>query len=343
MSASTVVGYAAMSAGQPLELFTYEAPELGDHDVRVSVSHCGLCYSDIHAIDDDYSAFAFPFVGGHEIVGYVSEVGSAVSDLREGDRVAIGWQGRSCGSCDWCLQGEDQLCQEIADCGTWTPYGGFASLVVVDARFVYPLPDAMAPEVAAVLVCAGITVYSALRTYAAGPGQKVGIVGVGGLGHLAIQFAHALGHEVTTISSSPAKKDEALALGADRFVVSSDAEAMRQLDYDLDLLLCTAHGGVDWGALFMTLKKRGTIVLIGFPTMDFDPTDLVVHELSITGSFVGNPRTMREMLSFAQAHGIMPRIEVMPMSEVNEAIRRVRENEARYRIVLVNDLESPAA
>jgi len=343
MSASTILGYAAKSPGQPLELLGYEAPELGDQDVRVSVSHCGLCYSDIHAIDDDYGVFIFPFVGGHEIVGYVSEVGSAVSGLKEGERVGIGWQGRSCGSCEWCLQGEVQLCQEIADCGTWTPYGGFSSSVVVDGRFVYPLPDEMPAEVAAVLLCAGITVYSPLRTYAAGPDKKVGIVGVGGLGHLAIQFADALGSEVTAISSSPGKKEEALALGADRFVVSGDEAGMKELDYYLDLLLCTAHGDVDWEALLMTVKKRGRIVLIGFPTMDFNPTDLVAHELSITGSFLGSRPVMREMLSFAQAHGITPQIELMPMSQVNEAIRRVRENKARYRIVLVNDTAGAGA
>jgi uncharacterized zinc-type alcohol dehydrogenase-like protein len=343
MSASTIVGYAAKSAGQPLEPFSYEAPELGDEDVRVSVSHCGVCFSDIHAIDDDYGVFSFPFVGGHEIVGYVSEVGSAVSGLKEGQRVGIGWQGRSCGSCEWCLQGEVQLCQEIADCGTWTPYGGFSSSVAVDGRFVYPLPGDMPSEVAAVLLCAGITVYSPLRAYAAVPAQKVGIVGVGGLGHLAIQFAAAFGNAVTVISSSPGKKDEALGFGADRFVLVGDDAGMKELDYYLDLLLCTAHGDIDWEALLMTVKKRGRIVLIGFPEMDFNPTDLVAHELSITGSFLGNRATMQEMLSFAQAHAIRPQIEVMPMSEVNEAIRRIRENQARYRIVLVNDLESRAA
>jgi len=342
MSLSTVVGYAARSPGESLELFTYESPELGDHDVRVSVSHCGLCFSDIHAIDDDYSEFAFPFVGGHEIVGYVSEVEPAVSGLKVGDRVGIGWQGRSCGSCEWCMQGEVQLCQEIGDCGTWTPYGGFSSSVVVDDRFVYPLPEDMAPEVAAVLLCAGITVYNALCGFVEGPEQKVGIVGVGGLGHLAIQFAHALGNEVTVISSSPGKKDEALAWGADRFVLVGDKAAMKQLDYCLDLLLCTAHGDIDWEALFMTVKKRGRIVLIGFPEMDFNPTDLVAHELSITGSFLGNRATMQEMLSFAQEHEIKPQIELMRMSEVNEAIQRLRDNQARYRIVLVNDIESPA-
>jgi len=337
MCASTILGYAARAAGQPLELFTYEAPELGAHEVRVSVSHCGVCYTDVHAIDDYYGLFAFPFVPGHEVVGYVAAVGSATSGLKEGDRVGIGWQGRSCGQCEWCLVGEEHLCQDISHCGTWTPYGGFSSSAVADSRFVYPLPDAMRPEVAAVLMCAGVTVYSPLRTYASGPAQKVGVVGVGGLGHLAIQFAHALGHEVTAISSTPGKKEEAFSFGADHFVVSGDKAGMQQLDYYLDLLLCTAHGGVDWEALLMTVRKRGRLVLLGFGRFDFRPIDLVAHELSITGSFLGSRATMREMLSFAGAHGITPQIELMPMSKVNEALRRVRENQARYRIVLVND------
>jgi len=339
MSASTILGYAARAAGQPLEPFTYEAPELGDHDVRVSVSHCGVCYTDIHAIDDYYGLFSYPFVAGHEIVGYVSDVGPAASGLKEGDRVGIGWQGRSCRSCEWCLQGEEHLCQDIADCGTWTPYGGFSSSVVVDGRFVYPLPDAMPPEVAAVLMCAGITVYSPLRTYAVEPARKVGVLGVGGLDHLAIQFAHALGCDVTAISSSPGKKEQALGFGADHFVVVGDEAGMKQLDYYFDLLLCTAHGEIDWESLLMTLRKKGRLVLIGFPRVALHPLDLVAHQLSITGSFIGSRAAMRDMLSFAQAQGIVPQVELMPMSEVNEAIRRVRDNQARYRIVLVNDMD----
>jgi len=339
MSASTILGYVARAAGQPLEPFTYEAPELGDQDVRVSVTHCGVCYTDIHAIDDYYGLFSYPFVPGHEIVGYVSAVGRAASGLKEGDRVGMGWQGRSCMSCEWCLQGEEHLYQDISRCGTWTPYGGFSSSVVVDGRFVYPLPDVMPPEVAAVLMCAGITVYSPLRSYAVEPAQKVGVLGVGGLGHLAIQFAHALGCDVTALSSSPGKEEQALAFGADRFLLVGDEARMQQFDYYFDLLLCTAHGEIDWKSLLMTLKKRGRLVLLGFPRVALEPIDLVAHQLSITGSFIGNRATMREMLSFAQAQGITPLVELMPMSEVNEAIRRVRHNQARYRIVLVNDMD----
>ena len=345
MSRSGVMGYAAMALGQPLEPLAYPAPQLGEHDVRVSVSHCGVCFTDIHAIDDYYGITTFPFVPGHEIVGYVEARGRKVSGLEEGDRVGIGWQGRSCTRCEWCAQGEEQLCQDIAEMGTWERHGGFASTVTVDGRFAYPLPAAMPSEVAAVLMCAGISVYSPLRTYATGSGQKVGILGVGGLGHLAIQFAHALGCEVTALSSSLAKERAALAFGADHFVVTGDRARMRPIDYAFDLVLCTAHGELDWEELLMTLRKRGRLVLVGFPDLSTNSTDVVAHELSITGSFLGNRTTMREMLSFAQAHGVAPRVEQLAMADVNDAIRRLKENRARYRIVLNNDLNraEPAA
>ena len=342
MSPAQVQGYAAMALGQPLQPLTYRAPRLGEDDVRVSVSHCGVCFTDIHAIDDYYGITTFPFVPGHEVVGYVEARGRKVSGLEEGDRVGIGWQGRSCMRCEWCAQDEPQLCQDIAEMGTWERHGGFASSVTVDGRFAYPLPPAMAPEVAAVLMCAGISVYSPLRTYATGAGLKVGILGVGGLGHLAIQFAHALGCEVTALSSSPAKEREAIAFGADHFVVVGDRASMEQVHYAFDLLLCTAHGEIDWGPLLVTLKRRGRLVLIGFPRVSGHPADLVVHELSITGSFIGNRATMREMLSFTQAHGITPQVEQMAMADVNDAIRKLKENGARYRIVLDNDTDSGA-
>jgi uncharacterized zinc-type alcohol dehydrogenase-like protein len=343
MSELSVSGYAAKAVGQPLEPFEYRSPELGGNDVRVSVTHCGVCHTDIHAIDNYYGIVNFPLVPGHEIVGYVSAVGLAVSGLEIGDRVGIGWQGRSCGQCEWCLKGEEQLCMDIVPSGTWVPYGGFSSSVVVDGRFAYPVPSAMPSQVAAVLMCAGVTVYSPLRTFVTGPAQEVAIVGVGGLGHLAIQFAHALGLKVTAISSSPDKKGQALAYGADRFVDANDQASLGELDYRFDLLMCTASGGVSWEALLMTLKKKGRLVLVGFPDVVLNSTDLVAHELSITGSFLGNRATMREMLTFAQDHGIAPEIELMPMSRANEAVQRVRENKARYRIVLVNDTPDTGA
>jgi uncharacterized zinc-type alcohol dehydrogenase-like protein len=301
-----------------------------------------VCHTDIHAIDDYYGITTYPFVPGHEIVGYVSAVGRAASGLKEGDRVGIGWQGRSCMRCEWCLKGEEQLCMDIVQSGTWVPYGGFSSSVIADSRFAYPLPDSMPSELAAVLVCAGITVYSPLRLYAALPSRKIGIIGVGGLGHLAIQLARALGYEVTAISSSPEKKEQALAFGADHFIVS-DQTSLREVVFAFDLLLCTAHGKINWEALLNTLKKNGKLVLLGFPDVVLNSTNLVARQLSITGSFLGNRAGMREMLSFAQVHGITPAVELMPMSQANEAIQRVKENKARYRIVLVNDMDGTRA
>ena len=345
MSHSSVVGYAARAVGQPLEPFTYEPPKLGEHNVQVSITHCGVCYTDIQGLDDHYGIVDFPFVPGHEIVGTVSAVGPEVSGLKAGDRVGIGWQGRSCMKCEYCQQGEEQLCRDLDNCGTWKPYGGFASSVVVDGRFAYPLPASMPSEVAAVLMCAGISVYTPLRRYAAEGLQKVGIIGVGGLGHLAIQFARALGYEVTAISSSPEKKEQALKFGADHFIIAQDQASMRKIRLSFDLLLYTSHGKSDWTSLLYSLKTNGRLAIVGFPDSPvmFDPLELVVHQFSITGSFIGSRAGMKEMLSFAQEQGIAPEVELMPMSQANDAIRRVRKNQARYRIVLFNDMGSAQA
>ncbi len=234
---------------------------------------------------------------------------------------------------------------EIEDTTVMVPYGGFSSSVIADHRFVYPIPPNMPSEIAAGLMCAGVTVYSAIRTHVTSPKLKVAVLGMGGLGHLAIQFAHAFDCEVTAMSSSPEKKEQALKLGADHFINSThfisstdDRDSMRQFDYYYDLVFCTANHGINWSPLLMSLKKRGRLVLLGFPDIEINSTNLVAHELSITGSLIGNPPTMRAMLSFAQEHGIIPVVELMPMAQVNEALQRVKENKARYRIVLVNDM-----
>jgi uncharacterized zinc-type alcohol dehydrogenase-like protein len=337
MSSSVIFGYAAKEVGQPLEPFIYAQPGMGINDVRVSVTHCGLCHTDIQAIDDFYEITEYPFVPGHEIVGYVSQVGSAVSTLKVGDRVGIGWQGRSCMQCEWCLKGQEEMCMDIVNSATWKPYGGFSSSVVVDHRFAYPLPEEMPSEFAAVLMCAGISVFTPLHRYALQPSLKVAIMGVGGLGHLAIQFSHALKHEVTVISSSSNKMEQAISFGADHFILSTDEAGLRQHYFDFDILLITATGELPWYYLLNIVKKEGRVILVSFPDVSMHPRDLVAHNLSITGSFLGNHASMGEMLSFAQKHHITPMVETMPVSQVNEAIERVRENKVRYRIVLVNE------
>ena len=334
---SSIVGYAAKVVNGKLEPITYEPPPLGEHDVRVAITHCGVCHTDIHAIEDYYNITKYPLVPGHEIVGHVVEAGKAVTELKIGERVGIGWQGRSCGKCEWCLKGEDQLCLKIVSDATWTPYGGFSSSIIADSRFAYPLPEGMPSEVGAVLMCAGVTVYHPLRDHRAGSTQKIGIAGVGGLGHLAIQFARALGYDVTAISSSLEKKQEALDLGAHEYIHTKDTPALIAHEYAFDLLLVTASGNIPWVDLIDMVKKRGKLILVGFPDVNFNSTDMVAHDLTLTASFIGNRVTMREMLTFAQGHGIKPMIELMPMTKVNEALQRVKENKARYRIVLVNE------
>ena len=343
MSAESAHGYAAMVKGGTLERLAYEPPKLKAHAARGTGTHCGRCNSDLQAIDDDYGITNYPFVPGHEIVGLVSEVGPAVRELKVGTRVGIGWQARSCGRCEYCRRGDDHLCEEFVDNGVWTPYGGLASSVAVDAGFAFPLPKGMPSQDAAVLLCAGLSTYAPLRTYRAGPSTQVGILGVGGLGHLAIQFAHALGCEVTVFSSSPGKERLARAFGADHFLRVDDVARLKKLVLRLDLILYTSHGIPDWTRVVYTLRNHGRLVLIGFPAADvtFDALELVAHEYSLTGSFLGNRATMREMLSVARAKHIQPRVERMPMEKVNEAIQRLKENKARYRIVLVNE-PSPA-
>ena len=337
MTVPKITGYAASAKGLPLESFEYPAPELGGNEVRVAVSYCGVCHTDIQAIDDYYGITHYPFVPGHEIVGLVSELGANVKSLKEGDRVGIGWQGHSCGTCEWCKQGETQLCMDIVASGTWIPYGGFSSSVVASGQFVHPLPDGMPSADAAVLMCAGITVFSALRSSTGDKSLKIGILGVGGLGHIAIQFARAMGHEVTALSSSPGKQEAALGFGAHNFITTGDKTALRNAAYTFDLLLCTANHGIPWERMLEILKKRGKIILVGFPDVTLNSTDLVAHELSLVGSFLGTPPQMREMLSFAGEHGITPMVELMTMAQVNQALEKVRENRARYRIVLVNE------
>lgn len=338
MSVGKIMGYGIYARNQKLEPIYYDPPHLGEEDVRVSVSHCGICHTDIQAMEEFYDIeYRYPFVPGHEIVGIVSKVGSKVSDRKIGDRVGIGWQGRSCTECEYCLEGEEQLCRDIVEGASWYPYGGFSSSVVVDHSFAHPLPEAMPSETAAVMMCAGISVYAPLRTYLSEPPQKLAILGVGGLGHLAIQFAHALGYEVTVISTSPEKRAQALSFGADDFFIANDNEEFHKHIFYFDLILCTATGQVDWNLMLNIPKKNGRIVLVSFPEMKMNPTDLVAHNLSITGSFIGNRAMMEEMLAFAQANAIKPMLELMPMSQVNEAMQRVKQNKARYRIVLVND------
>ncbi len=331
-----VMGYAAKAPGKCLEPIEYEAPRIGDTDVLVDISHCGLCHTDIHFTDNDFGLTKYPFVPGHEIVGRVAARGREVRSLKEGDRVGIGFQRGSCGHCEWCIRGEEHLCPEMMGNTTFAPYGGFASAVVVDARFAFPLPEGLESEHAGPLMCGGATVYSPLRRYCIRPPMRVGVIGIGGLGHMALQFARAFGCDVTAISTTQAKEKDARELGAHHFLVSSDEEAMKKAAGSLDFIPCTAHAQMPWNLVLATLRRNGTLCIVGIHTGDvcFKLTPMVVNQYSICGSVIAGRDIIPEMLDLVAHDGVRPRVEVSPMADVNRAIARLRDGRARYRIVL---------
>ena len=327
--------YAAMAKGAELEPFEYAAPELGDFDVRVEISHCGVCYGDVHMIDDDLGIAVYPFVPGHEAIGTVTEIGSKVVLLNVGDRVGIGWQARSCGHCPECLGGNENRCVEMAANATWTPYGGFADTIAVNSRFALPIPEPIDSEHAASLMCGGITVYEPLRRFAE-PAMTVGVVGIGGLGHLALKFAAAYGCEVIAFSSSKDKRNDAKAFGAHEFVLHTDAVAMAKFARTLDIILMTAHADLEWPTVLSLLKPLGKMVILGIPPQPITllPIQVIFGQLWVGGTAIGSPNSIRQMLDFTARHDLMPQIEILPMEKVNEAIAKLKSNKARYRMVL---------
>ncbi len=328
--------WAAMAAKEPLQPYTYEPKELGPWEVEIAISHCGLCHTDLHLISDDFGWDGFPLVPGHEVVGTVRALGSAVSRFAIGQRVAVGWQRSSCMECEWCLRGEENCCpgQQATCVGH---YGGFAEAIQIDSRFVFPMPNGLASESAAPLLCGGITVYSPLRQDAR-PWSRVGVIGVGGLGHMAIQFARAFGCEVTAFSTTPAKQQDALRLGAHHFVNSRDPAQMAKCARSFDLLLDAVPAELDWATWINLLRPKGALTVVGASTgMITVPIPLLLlGQVSLRGSLIGSRSAIDEMLRFAALHGITAQVEVMPMADVNAALDRMRRNEARYRIVLKN-------
>ncbi len=296
-----------------------------------------MCHSDIHLISNDWGISHYPFIPGHEIVGTVAAVGSEVHSLEIGQRVGLGWQSNSCGQCEWCLSGQENLC--AASEGTCVHrHGGYADRVRANARFVVPIPDALGSEQAAPLLCGGITVYNPMRLHGVNPSSRVGVVGIGGLGHLAIQFARVFGAQVTAFSTSLAKEADARAFGAHHFVNSRESKAMKEVAGSLDFLLSTVNADQDWGAYLQTLRPNGTLWFVGVP-----PSPVSVHAFplisglrTIGGSPVGSPFRIREMLDVAARHGVKATTERFPMANANEAIAKVKKGKVRYRAVLAN-------
>lgn len=328
---------AATKAGTTLESFSYEAGPLGPHEVEVKVTHCGICHSDIHLIDNDWGVSVYPLVPGHEIVGTIAVKGSEVRRFKIGERVGIGWQCAACLECDTCAHGDENYCPHRgATCVNH--HGGFADAVRSDARFVFPIPAELPSETAAPLLCGGTTVFSPLKRFGVKPWHKVGVVGIGGLGHLAIRFAKAFGCEVTAFSNSPDKEREARAFGASRFIASTDTNAMGTAKNSLDFVISTPFSDLDWSAYVECLKLDGTLCFVGVPP---SPVSIGIGQLMggrrrVTSSSIGSRADIIDMLEFAARHGISAQTEVVPMNEANAAIEKVRRNQARYRMVLKN-------
>ncbi len=330
--------HAALEANAALKPFDYTPPDPAPEDVDLRISHCGICHSDVHVIDNDWRISEYPVVPGHEIVGTVEATGTAVKHLKPGDRVGVGWQRGACFTCEWCMSGQENLCAKMEATILDGNYGGFADRIRLDGRFVFKIPQALASENAAPLLCAGITVYSPLRNFQVRPHMRVGVIGIGGLGHLALQFARAWGCEVTAFSGTADKETEALSFGAHRFVVHSSSSAMRRVMNSQDFIINTVFSDLDWGTWVQALRPGGRLVFAGSPAgpLNFPPALLLGGRKSISGSPIGSRIEIKEMLDFAARHGIKARTEAVPMAGAGEALDRVRKGTARYRMVLVN-------
>ena len=332
---SEIHGWAAHAAGAELSAYKYKVEELPASEVEVKISHCGVCHSDLHLIDNDWGISKYPFIPGHEIVGKITTIGSAVKDRKVGDRVGIGWQADSCGVCEWCRKGEEHLCAKSQPTCVGRN-GGYAGAIRVNARFAIPVPEALESENVAPLLCGGITVYSPLRNWQARPSSRVGVVGIGGLGHMGIQFAHAFGSEVTAFSTSADKAEEAKSLGAHHFVNTRDTGAIKKVAGSFDLILSTVSADQDFQSFVGALRPKGTLVVLGASPspMQISAFSLLAGQKAVAGSPSGSPTDLHEMLDVAARHGIKAITETFAMKDCNTAIAKVKKNQVRYRAVL---------
>ena len=332
-----IQGLAVHAAGAELLNFRYDPGELGLQEVEIGISHCGICHSDLHLISNDWGISQYPFIPGHEIIGNVVAIGSQVRSLKVGDRVGLGWQSNSCGECEWCSRGLENLCP-LQEATCVRRHGGYAARVRANARFVMRIPDALPSEQAAPLLCGGITVYSPIREHGVNPSSRVGIVGIGGLGHIAIQFARTFGAEVTAFSTTANKEEEARSLGAHHFINSRESKAMKDVAGSLDFILNTANADQDWNVYIQALRPRGTLCFVGVPPspVSLQAFPLIAGVRTVTGSPIGSPQRIREMLDVAARHGVKATTECFAMARANEAIEKVKKNKVRYRAVLAN-------
>ncbi|PPF19747.1 alcohol dehydrogenase [Rathayibacter sp. AY1G1] len=339
----TVTAYAAPSATEPLVPTTIERRDVGPHDVLIEIAYSGICHSDIHTVRGDWGPVAYPLTVGHEIVGVVAEVGSEVTKHSVGDRVGVGCMVNSCRECENCLAGEEQYCLK-GNTGTYASVdrdgtitqGGYSTHVVVVEDFVLRVPESIPYEAAAPLLCAGITTYSPLSHWEAGPGKRVAVVGLGGLGHMAVKFAHAMGAEVTVLSQTLSKKEDGLRLGADHYYATRDEATFTDLANTFDLIVNTVSAPLDLDAYLGLLRRNGTMVNVGAPAeaLPLHVFTLFGARRSFAGSGIGGIRETQEMLDFCAEKGIASEVEVVSASQINEAYERVLASDVRYRFVI---------
>ncbi|HEU4976947.1 MAG TPA: NAD(P)-dependent alcohol dehydrogenase [Baekduia sp.] len=343
-SATTAArAFGAPAADAPLERLEIERRALGPKDVRIDIKFCGICHSDIHFTRGEWGEVPYPAIPGHEIAGVVAEVGSEVTSHRPGDRVGVGCMVNSCRECENCERGEEQYCLpgntqtygSVDRDGTVT-YGGYSDHVVVDEDFVLRIPDGLELDAAAPLLCAGITTYSPLRHWNAGPGKRVAVVGLGGLGHMAVKLAKAMGAEVTVLSQSLRKQEDGLRLGADGYYATSDKATFKELAGRFDLIINTVSAQLPIGRFLSLLKTDGALVNVGAPPepLPVPVFALLLQRRTFAGSAIGSIRETQEMLDFCAEHGIGAEIEVISADQINEAWERVLSSDVRYRFVI---------
>ncbi|RKF40782.1 hydroxyacid dehydrogenase [Agrobacterium deltaense] len=337
-------GYAAQSVGADLAPYSFERRTLRPEDVAMEILYCGVCHSDLHQTRNDWGGASYPMVPGHEIVGRVTAIGEAVVKYKVGDHVAVGCFVDSCLHCDQCRKGNEVFCREVATQTYNTPdritgantLGGYSKHLVVREEFVLRIPDGMDVSRAAPLLCAGITTYAPLRTWNVGPGSRVGVVGLGGLGHMAVKLGGALGADVTVISRSEAKKADALALGASRLLVSADDRAMANAAATFDLIIDTVPAKHDINPYIALLDIDGTLDIVGQlgPVPELFTVPMVMGRRRLAGSPVGGIAQTQEMLDFCGKKGILPDVEIIRMDAINEAFKRMERSDVRYRFVI---------
>jgi uncharacterized zinc-type alcohol dehydrogenase-like protein len=336
--------YAAATPGAPLEATTIERRDLGPHDILIDTKFAGICHSDIHQAREEWGQAIFPMVPGHEIAGVVSAVGSEVTKFTVGDHAGVGCFVDSCRECENCKQGLEQYCTghlsvtyngREADKETPT-YGGYSQAIVVDENYALHIPENLALDIAAPLLCAGITLYSPLRQWGVGPGMKVGIVGLGGLGHMGVKIAHAMGADVTLISHSAHKEADARALGANHFLLSSDKGQMKTARYTFDLIINTVAVNIDVDQYLSLLKLDGTMVMVGIPTepISIRTFSLAMARRRVAASNIGGIAETQEMLDFCAEHGFGADIEIIDAQDINTAWERVINSDVKYRFVI---------